>query len=384
MPNGFNLLGSPTSTQSALILPAPGSSTLFYLITAPYNYSTDPLAFSIIDMTLNNGFGAVTVKNDTLLAVSTEKVTAVYNRNGTDIWIIAHGFGNNNFYSFQLTSAGINLVPVISSVGNSIIDTINAIGYLKVSPKGNQLAMANMNYGPDNSTFELFDFDDSTGAVSNALILGQTTVAQGFYGVEFSPDNSKLYVSITSPGTIVQYDLLAGSPAAIVASLDTIGISPTNFNGALQTGPDGSIYLVKATSDSLACITNPNQLGSACNYIENYIVFTSGGALGLPNFLTSYFCNIPSAVPSINQKQAISIYPNPFNTDLNVEIKILNIKDLAITIYDVLGQPVFNNHQRIAVNHYTKTIDLGFLSKGIYFLELIADGNRTAKKIVKD
>jgi hypothetical protein len=138
MQNGGGLFGDNSSTQSGIVLQLPGSSTLYYLITAPVNNSTFPLAYSIIDMTLNGGLGAVTVKNDTLLTSSAEKLTAVYNGNGTDIWILAHGFPNNNFYAYRLTVAGIDTVPVVSSVGNPITISNNKIGYLKASPCGDR------------------------------------------------------------------------------------------------------------------------------------------------------------------------------------------------------------------------------------------------------
>src|SRR5688572_24969841 len=100
MQNGTGLFGDFSSTQSGIILPAPGNNMIYYLVTAPVSTSNNPLAYSIIDMSLNSGLGAVTIKNIALLDTSTEKVTAVYNQNGGDIWIIAHGYPNNNFYSF--------------------------------------------------------------------------------------------------------------------------------------------------------------------------------------------------------------------------------------------------------------------------------------------
>src|SRR5688572_1104153 len=107
MPNGTGLFGDISSTQSAIIVPAPGSTSVFYIITTPYLLNTKPLAFSVVDMILNNGLGDVTTKNDTLLGLASEKVTAVKHQNGTDVWIIAHAYTNNNFYAFLLTSSGI-------------------------------------------------------------------------------------------------------------------------------------------------------------------------------------------------------------------------------------------------------------------------------------
>ncbi|MBK7389075.1 MAG: T9SS type A sorting domain-containing protein [Bacteroidetes bacterium] len=378
MPNGTGLWGNKSATQSCLILPKPSSSTLYYLITTPaLEVQSHPLAYSIIDKSLNGGLGAVTIKNVSLLDSSTEKVAATYHQNGTDIWIIAHEFPNNNFYAYLLTAAGISPAPVISSVGISISINTYRQGYLKASPCGTQLAMANFGL----TSLELFDFDNSTGVVSNALLLGQW--ASGMMGVEFSPDNSKLYGSFNAPPIVLQYDLGAGSPAAIIASMDTIGIATSSYIGALQTGLDGRIYLSKYNSGYLNCITNPNQLGNLCGYIENYVSLSGTGAYGLPNCLSSFFCNITSDVNSIVYENAISFHPNPFVDEISITFQKQNIKQVSFAIKSIFGQTVFYKEEINLSSTYTKTIDLCFLANGIYLIDVIVDGERTVKKIVK-
>src|SRR5882762_2021002 len=77
MPNGAGLDGGESSTQAALIVPLPGISTQVY-----YIFTTDqiggPLGFrySVVDMTLNGGFGDVTTINELIQNHVTEKVVA--------------------------------------------------------------------------------------------------------------------------------------------------------------------------------------------------------------------------------------------------------------------------------------------------------------------
>jgi hypothetical protein len=73
---------------------------------------------------------------------------------------------------------------VTSAIGSTVNGAdLNTIGYLKFSPDGTKLAQAV--YG--NNYFELFDFDKSTGEVSNPLLLTSYNLATyGAYGVEFS------------------------------------------------------------------------------------------------------------------------------------------------------------------------------------------------------
>lgn len=73
MPDGFGLLGDESSTQSALIVPKPGSNTIYYIFTtAAWGPPTGSLCYSIVDMTLNSGLGNVTSKNVYLHAPVTD------------------------------------------------------------------------------------------------------------------------------------------------------------------------------------------------------------------------------------------------------------------------------------------------------------------------
>src|SRR6185295_10334810 len=107
-----------SSTQAALIVPVPGSSSQEY-----YIFTTDqiggPLGFrySIVDMTLNGGFGDVTTINELIQNHVTEKVVAEISSHGTSYWVVAHDWGSNSFYAYELNEGGLNLTPVISSVG---------------------------------------------------------------------------------------------------------------------------------------------------------------------------------------------------------------------------------------------------------------------------
>jgi outer membrane protein OmpA-like peptidoglycan-associated protein len=160
----------------------------------------------------------------------------------------------------------------------------NSIGLLKSNPDGSNLAIAIR----DEKKFELFDFDNQTGIISNPITFEVPGVT---YGIEFSPDGSLMYVSAGSDAFLAQYDLQAGSPDKIIAS-QFILKQPDHdgWSGALQLGPDGKIYLTIYGKSFLGVINNPNLRGSACNY--NYNGFSLNGAsgqLGLPTFIQSYF-----------------------------------------------------------------------------------------------
>ena len=298
MPNGTGLLGDLSSTQSSLIVQKPGSSTIYYVFTLDNQAEVNGLRYTEVDMTLNSGFGdATSNKNILLHAPTTEKITAVRHCNNKDIWVVSHDFDSNAFRCFPVTSQGISANPVISNAGvihNASILNVNAVGYMKVSPQGNRLALGI--YGSD--IYEVFDFDNSTGTVSNAITFTNYTDA---YGLEFSPDGTKLYLAPVFLSQLWQVDLCAGDSLSVVSSAVQVGVP--SYPAGMQLGPDGKIYVSLYNSPWLGVINNPNAPGASCGYVNNGISVGSGTCqLGLPNFPAWNF-NAPVKpvmVPSVN------------------------------------------------------------------------------------
>jgi gliding motility-associated-like protein len=294
MPNGSSGLGGNNSTsQGALLLPMPGKPTTVYLfcLDAIENNLVGGLRYSIVDFSLRSGLGDVTATKGTVLPTPiiggkvTEKLTAVRHANGRDYWIVVHGWQSNAFYSFLLSPTGISSVPVISNVGaihqggSSFFGAGNAVGCMKASPDGRHIALAQRD-----SQCELYDFNNATGGVSNYLLLANHDYT---YGVEFSPDNSKLYTTYSLDGQITQYNLLAGSPAAIINSATVI--TSAERLGNLLLGPDNKIYVVSYGNSFLHAIQNPNATGAACNYKRQAVTLAGKlGLNGLPNFANIY------------------------------------------------------------------------------------------------
>lgn len=219
MQNGTNIGGCWSSTQGALIVPKPQNDSIYYIFTTDCaeNNLVNGLRYSIVNMTLDSGRGAVTQKNILLHTPVAEKLAGIHHTNGTDVWVVTHEWNSNNFLAYLVTSYGVDTVPVVSSIGSIHSGSLQApfipAGYLKFSPNGKKLVSMK---GGGNQEIELFDINDSTGSVSNSI-----TLASGGnlypYGASFSPDNLRLYVSYACgggngpllPGKIYQYNLIA-------------------------------------------------------------------------------------------------------------------------------------------------------------------------------
>ena len=292
MANGTGLLGDLSATQSAMIVKQPGNSNIYYLFTVDRFGNSNGLRYSIIDMSLAAGMGSVTIKNTLLYTPSTEKITGVSHCNGKDVWILSHQWNNNNFVAHLLTNTGIVSSSVVTSIGaiptGSTPSANNTMGAMKISPSGKKIALCMWVAG----NVELYDFDNSTGVVSNSIVL--TTGFSNAYGCEFSPDGSKLYASGAIPGSIFQWDICAGNNSAIVASKTQITNEQNVFG--LQCAPNGKMYVAHNGSQYLGVISNPNALGAACNYSSNGLYISNGSTLNpltsnncLPNFVSSAF-----------------------------------------------------------------------------------------------
>lgn len=337
MPNGTGLLGSYSSTQSGVAIKHPGDDSLYFLFTVDAQaglVTTDPpdypisqsgyggLAYSMIDMRLDGGLGDIVLstKNTLLVTPTAEKLTAVRHCNGNDIWLITHGWENDSFYVFLITDNGIEdtiyqKIGMIHQDYDAPGSGQATIGYLKSSPDGSKLALAINDAIPGIGATQLFDFDNQTGNISNAITLNTGNYT---YGISFSPDNSKLYV--TRPYTpsgfpalynrvdeLIQYDLSTNNEAQILASKKIINIpdagsgGTSNLVAGLQNGSDGKMYVTRVLTFFLDVIHDPNLPGASCQY-QTQAVNLSGklGVFGLPNFVESFFLPEPDFIQSLD------------------------------------------------------------------------------------
>jgi len=287
MANGTGLLGDFSTTQSALIVKQPGSYNIYIVFTLADTGTPDGLRYSVVDMNLAAGMGSVTVKNILLSTPSTEKLTGTKHCNGIDTWVVSHDANSNVFRSLLVTSSGVNGTATLSTAGAVIYGGPGTLGQMKISTNGKKLGAAvwNPTYP---SYYELYDFDNATGIVSNQLVLPIPTVynvplAPAPYGCEFSPDGTKFYGSTYPTSKLYQWDLCAGSPTAIVNSQYTIAAS---FTEQMQLSTDGKIYVSRTNKQMLGAIQNPNAAGAACNYIDlAQSVSPRACSYGLPNFI---------------------------------------------------------------------------------------------------
>jgi gliding motility-associated-like protein len=336
MPNGTGLLGHRSSTQSAIIIPKPKDPNLYYIFTVdepnPANVDANPsnddvapnsgLNYSIVDLRLNNGLGDIvpSEKNIPLITYDvnnaedvkfkcSEKITAVQHGDGLSFWVVTHF--KNTFYSFKIGANGLDQTPIKTITSQDMPlggYNSNAIGYLKASPNGKRIAIANMSTKTSNDldvngqikrktgNVYLYNFDANSGILSNETLLYNNCDP---YGIEFSAKSSKLYMTFNtydfrgaSEGSnLLQFDLKKDD---ITNSMQIINTS-NYVAGALQLAIDEKIYrsgysLTDNNITKISVINNPEADGINCNFIQNKIDLKNRTSkLGLPPFITSLF-----------------------------------------------------------------------------------------------
>jgi gliding motility-associated-like protein len=366
MPNGSGLTGGyGSSTQSCVIVPKTLDGRYYYIFTTDEEGGTWGLRYSIVDMTLSSGNGDVTAKNIPLLTPVSEKVTAVMHCNRKDYWVICHKYGSDAYYSYLASDTGVNTNPVISHVGAFIpITYATMAGSLKASPDGRKLVAAS-----GETAVELFDFNNATGIVSNGASIFNNSIPGIPYGVEFSANSTKLYVSVTHYwdsidfrrySGVFQFDLTQPTIAGIVASkTQLVRYDSGNEMGQLQRGPDGKIYMSQYQKAYLSVINSPEIAGAGCGFVTNGFSLPNMGIFNLPNFINDYYA-VPDSFRIISNSFCVNV---PIEFSYNISGGVTSV----LWDFDNPSSGVQNSSTSLTPSH-------NFSSSGNYRIKLIKYG----------
>lgn len=278
---------------SCIIVPHPANSNIYYIFSSlsigltpligsdppAYSYSPYGYYYSIVDMSKDGGNGEVIVRNQLLSTLNTQRLAAVRHADGVSVWVLTNERLSNKFNAWLVTCDGLQPAPVESRVGEVLGEYLTnwrITGTMKVSPDGKQLCVVHqgdvgLKGSPDSlSFFQLFDFDNATGKISNP----RTIISHDYEesaAFEYSPDSKLLYVSSYAgqPGRyfLDQYEAGLGTETAITASRvrisSCVGSDCNNQFYGMQAGPDGKIYLANVDT-TLSVISRPNIKAPGC------------------------------------------------------------------------------------------------------------------------
>jgi large repetitive protein len=327
MENGADIGGDNSASESVMAVPIPQNQTVFYVFTTQSSANgSNQVKYSVVDIKTDNptGVGSVVTKDNFLFSPSTEHSAAL--ASGDTTWVLFHEMGNNTFRAYPVSQFGIGQ-PVFSSVGsNHNFNT--GVGSMKFSPDGSQLAIT-IQEG-NCSRLEIFDFNQSTGRMTEYALL-DLGCGDEIYGLEFSPDGSRVFVSYTNgSGRIEEFliktpleqrededspdpDLSCGScfenattraarESCILNSPIRNDLTTAGPFGSLQIGPDGQIYVARPGQGTITRI----QSGANCDdsFYDDQGINLEGGTmnLGLPAFVQQSGSSIPEPALAVPER----------------------------------------------------------------------------------
>jgi hypothetical protein len=376
-----------SGTMSALVLPQPGNDSIYYLFhkgRAPditgesYN---GPLYWTKINMKANNDRGRVEEKNQIILneLMHFGQLTAVKHANGVDWWVITPGpIEENKYYRFLFSSEGVGQVED-QLIGASHIRTG---GWANFSPDGSKYAR----YNPVLDDIYLFNFNRSTGGLSDFQHILINEDEEWYGGIAFSPNSRFLYVS--SFHYVYQYDIWAEdieSSKIIVGIYEPNGeIIEEDFWG-IQLGPDCRLYVFCPSCDVIHIINNPDEQGLACNFEQAAIQLPYPIFQAMPHFPNYRLgpvgneglpCSpVVSVQETVLPTASMQLFPNP--ADQYIVLTSPAASDTWL-LYDSMGRLLKQARLQAAT---PKQVDVSDLSAGLYFWKLLGSGE--CGKLVK-
>ena len=352
MDGGFDLRGvggAYPSSQGAIIVKRPKSSSIYYIFTASDIYG---LNYSVVNMAANGGQGKVIQKNIKLSGSLTQKLGVTYHQNQEDIWVITHYENSNVYETFLVTQTGISPTSIQSATGPTFT---SSHGDIKFNQQGNKVGAVVQ----DQNLISLADFNNVTGKVSNSYgIIGQYNSP---HGCEFSPSGSKFYVTAWGlNGGVIQFQVSSNNSSTLSSDAENLS---GNFkpNGSPQLAPDGKIYIAHdpdfwSFGSYLGVINFPENAGASSSFNKNGIYLgSSGSSWELPN------------VTLINNNilEEIEIEAEGFCHNSETEFSLSNTIGLVDVLWDFddVNSGVFNFSNDISPNHI-------FSSPGIYTVKV--------------
>ena len=385
--------GGYSAAQGLIALPQPNDDDKYLLFHVKDTLVTEPaidvygdlLYYTTIDMSLNNGLGAVVKKNEVIIqdSLNTGEIMAVKHANGLNWWILMPKHKSNGYFTLLLTENGIDTI-FEQSIG------------IPMDPGGGGQAVFSSDgtiYARYNTFDDLviYNFNRNTGLLSNfrqANIPVGTSVTGG---IAISPNSRFVYCN--NKFEIYQFDLEADNlqdSRVIVATYDGfMSPFPTNFYLA-QLGPDCRIYINSTNGvNVLHVINHPDEKGVACDVAQHSIQLANDHFFSIPNYPNYRLglgppCDTSIVVSNQNifiSQAEIKVYPNPASEIIHLEWENSFTGPFTLKLKNALGETM--KEKKVHINLGREELWVEHIPNGIYFLEMEGEGRfRQVEKIM--
>jgi hypothetical protein len=275
MQNSTGLSGGSSSTQAVASFPLNTSRTKYGVVSNSGQGETGygELYFTVVDMALNGGNGAVTAKKNVRLGgtgYAGEGLNAMPNADGTGYYVYS--------YNPVLAKVTYFLIKNDETVAGPYTWTMSPAPPICYQGVGGFAGYGSFNFTQDYSKMimlsgswrcdgtgvapmdtgraYLFSMNTATGAptLDASWITGGWGASGGTHGgytADFSPQEKYVYVGQIYPGAIMRYNITSGDSTTIKNSEWIIGYDTTDTNAThqyqagahIRQGPDGRMWI---------------------------------------------------------------------------------------------------------------------------------------------
>ena len=179
-------------------------------------------------------------------------------------------------------------------------------------------------------------------------------------------------------GTLILVNSITVQGQGGATSISTQGGTLQMSATVLPSNATNSTY-TWSVKNSKATINSTGLLTAISDGIDT-VVATANDGTGIIGMKAINISNQGNGINNfIYQTNSVSIFPNPANDDLNIEIKNGALIPEKLSISDIRGRVVFQLYDLKAFNK----IDISNLDKGLYFVVLSKYNQQVTYKIIK-
>jgi hypothetical protein len=417
MENGDSIVGQAWYNE-LVIVPMPDNPNQYYLFCIGVtSISSQGFYYSVIDLSLNSGLGAVVQKNIPLIAGVriADCVKAIKHGNGRDWWVtvkLSGGTQHNRFFVYLVTPSGISS-PMVQDFNNCTDVDLQRVSFSSASSKIMQINASGFMCE--------YNFNRCSGNISNPQVIFSEQVSNSsrqFWEGSYSPNDSLFYVSTTwssapnDTSRLLQYNLFSFD---IPGSCDTLQETRSPIStGAPRLGPDNKIYystyyqwgfpgypypdsVYNQYNMFLSVVNEPNNVGSACDF-QPFSFYLGGkrcyfGLPNNPNYQLGPLVGSPCDTlttninnqSSINHSQLFVFYHSGWQTAF-INAKELRGKKVEVVVYDEMGRsltPALSKGEGVG-GYFTMDLDCKDFAAGVYIVVLQTEEERLVKRFVKN
>jgi PKD repeat protein len=311
-----------------------------------------------------------------------------YTANGTyvaTLTVINNSMSCLSTYTQAIVISNI-MPPVTCSLNASFTHTVGSGGVVNFS---NTSAITNT------ATIYTWDFGD--GFTGTGQFPSHTYVSAGSYMVMLKVINSPncldsvfQAINVTGIPCIANANFTV-TPTATPQVWNAVPTFPWNVTSATWSWGDGtssnslySSHSYTAAGNYSICLSVTVSCGATASFcLYPYISKSASSASQMVSISVVPPQPIPASITeNINELKGVSVYPNPSNGKVSVDVSAIDANTADIQVLDVLGHILYSKTEVIVDGALHHELNIENSANGLYFLKVSAGSKTVSKKIL--